>query len=67
MKLKFTIKQARNYAGLTQKQMAQKMNVSLAAYQAYEWGNVPMRMDKADDFSKIVGIKLENIIFLQVN
>ncbi|MFC2680285.1 helix-turn-helix transcriptional regulator [Limosilactobacillus vaginalis] len=63
--MKFTIKQARQYAGLTQKEVANQLGVGIATYRTYEWGNSQMRMDKAKEFSKLTGIDLDNLIFLQ--
>lgn len=65
--MKFTLKQARQYAGLTQSEIADRLGVGLATYRTYEWGESQMRMDKAQRFSDIVGIDLSNIIFLKIN
>lgn len=65
--MKFTLKQARRYADLTQQEVADMLGIGLATYQTYEWGNSQMRMDKAKKFSKIVGIDLDNLIFLQTS
>lgn len=65
--MKFTLKQARRYADLTQQEVADRLGVGLATYRTYEWGTSQMRMDKAKRFSKIVGIDLDNLIFLQPN
>lgn len=61
--MKFTIKQARNYAGLTQAQAAKRLGVGLSTFQKYEWGTSQMRMDKANKFCKIVGIDMDDLIF----
>ncbi|WP_227744013.1 helix-turn-helix domain-containing protein [Lactobacillus helveticus] len=34
--MKFTVKQAREYAGLTQREAAKQLDVALATYQGYE-------------------------------
>lgn len=65
--MRFSLKQARQYAELTQKEMADKLNVSLATYRAYEIGDRQMKVDKAERFSKIVGIDFNQLIFLQTN
>ena len=65
--MKFTLKQARQYAGLTQTEIAKRLGVGLATYRTYEWGDSQMRMDKAKKFSDIVGIDLDDLIFLQIN
>ena len=62
--MKFTMKQARQYAGLTQAEMAKRL---LATYRDYEHGDSLMRVDKAIEFSHIVGVPLDNLIFLQLN
>lgn len=65
--MKFTMKQARQYAGLTQVDMAQRLNIALATYRDYEHGTSLMRVDKAIEFSRIVGVPIDNLIFLQLN
>lgn len=65
--MKFTMKQARRYAGYTQAEMAKNLNVALATYRDYEHGDSEMRVSKAIEFSRIVGIPIENLIFLQTN
>ena len=42
--MKFTMKQAREYAGLSQREVAKQLKVALATYQGYEWGNVEIRI-----------------------
>lgn len=61
--MKFSIKQARQYSGKTQKEMAKELNVSLATYRDYEHEKTFMRMDKANKFSKLVDIPIEHIFF----
>lgn len=62
-KLKFTMKQAREYAGLSQREAAMQLGVALATYQGYEWGNVEMRIGLAKKFAKMVEIPLDQLIF----
>ena len=64
--MKFTIKQARQYSGKTQKEMAKELGVALPTYRDYEHGKYYMRMDTAEKFSKIVKYFFTNgiIIFL---
>lgn len=62
-KMKFTMKQAREYAGLSQKEAAKQLNVALATYQGYEWGNVEIRIGLAKKFAKMVGMSLDQLIF----
>lgn len=61
--MKFTVKQAREYAGLTQREAAKRLGVALATYQGYEWGDVEMKIGTAQKFSKIVAIPLNQLIF----
>ena len=61
--MKFTIKQARQYSGKTQKEMAKELGVALPTYRDYEHGKYFMRMDRAEKFSKIVEIPIESIFF----
>ena len=61
--MKFTMKQAREYAGLSQREAAKQLSVALATYQGYVWGNVEMRIGLAKRFSKMVGIPLDQLIF----
>jgi len=65
--LQFTIKKARQYAGLTQETMAKKLGVSTKTYQSYEAGKTAMRIDKAKLFSSITNIPISQIIFLLSN
>lgn len=64
---KMTLKVARVNADLTQGEIAKKMKVSRNTYNDYENYKVPMRIDKAILFSKIVSIPLDDIIFLKKN
>lgn len=43
--MKFTIKQARQYSGKTQKEMAKELGIALPTYRDYEHGKYYMRMD----------------------
>ncbi|MCO6527811.1 XRE family transcriptional regulator [Lactobacillus sp. ESL0236] len=61
--MKFTIKQARQYSGLTQKEAARKLGVALPTYRDYEWGKTDMRMTLAKKFSVMVNIPFNQIIF----
>lgn len=61
--MKFTVKQARKYAGLTQKETARQLGIALATYQGYEWGDVEMRIGMAKKFAKLVSIPLNQLIF----
>lgn len=61
--MKFDLRQARSYAGLSQKEIANKLDLAKLTYQKYEAGERKMRVDKAEKFSKVVGIPMNQIIF----
>lgn len=61
--MKFDLRQARNYAGFSQKGIAKEINISTGAYQNYENGKRKMRVDVAKRFANVVGIPLEQIVF----
>ena len=63
MNTKFDLKSARTRAGLTQKDVAGKMKISINSYLKYEKGKLVFRVDQAWDFSKIVNIPFDQIIF----
>lgn len=62
--MKFTIKQARQYRGLTQKEAARMLGIALVTYRDYEWNKIDMRVNIAQKFSKLVGIPMDKIIFV---
>lgn len=59
----FSLKSARVNAGLSQKQMAEMLGVSIGTYQSYEHGKNLMRVDSAKKFSEIVKIPQNKINF----
>ncbi|WP_242363605.1 helix-turn-helix transcriptional regulator [Limosilactobacillus antri] len=59
----FDLRQARQYAKFTQKDIAKKLGIAQLTYQKYEAGERKMRVDVAKDFSKVVNIPIDNIIF----
>ena len=63
--MQWTLKLARTKAGLTQAELAQKLEVSTNTYNDYENYKVFMRIDKAVLFSEIVSIPFDNIIFFR--
>lgn len=63
--MKQTLKQARVGKDITQVEMARILNMTEKTYIAYEKGNRIFRMDKADEFSKAVGLELDDIIFFE--
>lgn len=67
MDTKFDLKSARVRANLTQREMARKMGMSQTSYLRYEKGELVLRVDQAWNFSKIVGITFDQIIFFKSN
>ncbi|WP_039914191.1 helix-turn-helix transcriptional regulator [Anaerococcus hydrogenalis] len=61
--MKFTLRQARTFAGITQSEMAEKLGMTEKTYIQYEKYRRIFRMDDAYKFSEIVGIDLDKIIF----
>lgn len=64
---KWSIELARKRAGLTQEEIADKLKMSRNSYRKYESGEVVFRTDKAWEFSQIVGLPFETIIFFEPN
>mgnify|MGYP003469933239 FL=1 len=62
--MKFTVKQAREYRNLTQREAAKQLGIALATYQGYEWSDVEMRIGMAKRFAKMVEIPLDQLLFL---
>lgn len=65
--MKISIRAARQNSGLTQEQMAEALGVSRKTYQGYERGYTAMRIDKAQLFSSLTKVPMDNIIFLLKN
>lgn len=61
--MKFTMRQARLYAGLTQHEVAKSLDIADLTYGKYERGENVIRVDQAYKFSDLVGIQMENIDF----
>lgn len=59
----FTVKQARCYAGLSQIEMAEKMQISRDAYRALEKHPEKATVKQAQAISAITGIDLNLIFF----
>ena len=55
--MKLTLKQARVGAGLTQKQMAEKLGVSTVTYNSYERYPSKMQVKSLVKFSQATGIE----------
>lgn len=64
---KWTIELARRKAGLTQEELAERLNMSRNSYRKYEMGEVIFRADKAWEFSQIVCIPFDDIIFFDTD
>lgn len=62
--VKFTLKQARKYKGLTQDEMAKVLRMAKRTYIDYEQYKIPLRVDKAYMFAECVGFSIDDIIFL---
>lgn len=63
--MKRTLKGIRNDLNLTQKEMANKLNIPIATYQRYETGKTPMPIDvaiKIADYGNIVDLRILNSI-----
>lgn len=58
-----TIAMARAKSGLSQEEMAKKLDVNRITYAAYEKYKQPMRIDKAYLFSEVVDVPFDDIIF----
>lgn len=59
----FTMRQARQYAGLTQKEVADHFGVSLPTYTRIEHEPERATIAQAKKFSGITGIPLDEIFF----
>ncbi len=59
----FTIKQARQYAGFTQREMAEKLGVSRDVYRKIEHFPEKTPIELAKKFSAAVGISIDQIFF----
>lgn len=59
----FSVKQARQYAGLTQVQVAQKLGISRDSYRKIEISPETASIAIAKKFSEVVGIPIDQIFF----
>ena len=60
--MKFTVKQARAYSGLTQGEMAEKLGVSRATYMQIERDSSRATVKQINEIGKITGIPVRDII-----
>lgn len=65
MNYKFTLKQAREYAGLTRKEVASEFDMKEANYAIYENYNRYFKIDMAYKFANLTGIDFDDIYFLE--
>lgn len=61
MDLGFTVKQARQYAGFTQREMAEKLGVSRDTYRKIEMSPEDATVAIAKKISEVVGIPIDQI------
>ena len=59
----FTIKQARQYAGLTQAQMAEKLGITRSSYMYLEKHPDKTTITQAKAISDVTGIPLDDLFF----
>lgn len=59
----FTVKQARQYAGLTQAQMAEKLGISRSSYIWLEAHPDRTTVAQAKKISEITGISFDDLFF----
>lgn len=63
----FSVKQARQYAGYTQADIAHKMGISRDTYRRLEANPEKTTIELAKKFSSIVGIDIDQIFFANVS
>ena len=63
--LGFTVKQARQYAGFTQREMPQKLGVSRDTYRKIEASPEDATIATAKRISEVVGIPIDQIFLLR--
>ena len=63
----FTVKQARQYAGFTQREMAEKLGVSRDTYRKIEQSPEDATVATAKRISEVVGIPIDQIFFADVS
>ena len=59
----FTVKQARQYAGFTQREMAEKLGISRDTYRKIEQSPEDATVATAKRISEVVGIPIDQIFF----
>ena len=63
----FTVKQARQYAGFTQREMAEKLGVSRDTYRKIEKSPEDATVATAKRISEVVGIPIDQIFFTSIS
>lgn len=63
--MEFTLEQARKYAGLSQVEMAEKLEMSERWYIQFEKGRQIFRIDLAYKFAELTGVPFNSIIFFE--
>lgn len=63
----FSVKQARQYAGLTQVEVARKLGISRDSYRKIEVSPETASISMAKKFSEIVGIPIDQIFFAEIS
>lgn len=61
----FSVKQARQYAGFTQREMAEKLSISRDSYRKIEKNPETATISLATKFSQVTGIPIDQIFFAQ--
>lgn len=61
--MKFSVEQARKHAGLTQKQMAEKLGVCRDTYRKIELSPGTATIEQGERISEITGISFDDIFF----
>ena len=64
MEIKFTVKQARKYAGFTQLEVSKRMGIDRGTYIRLEKNPGSMTIDQARTFSQITSIPYDSIFFV---
>lgn len=67
MDLGFTVKQARQYAGFTQREMAEKLGVSRDTYRKIEMSPEDATVAIAKKISEVVGIPIDQFFFADLS
>lgn len=63
----FSVKQARQYAGYTQKEMAEKLGISRDTYRKIEISPKTASVALAKKISAVVDIPINQIFFVQIS